>query len=115
MGKRMNRREDARGLSVKDSEDVEEDAVVELSDVSPFWTSSPKSGVKNKSHDVNTRIWLSDMASCNASDASFPNASTTLAERRWDRLSMILRDSSSSSVESSLGGEMSCRCLSKKQ
>ena len=41
-----------------------DDAVVEdeRSDVSPVGTYPPKSGVKNKSHDANTRIRLSDMA-----------------------------------------------------
>ena len=59
----MNRRDDARGLRVKDTDD-EDDAVVEdeRSDVSPVGTYPPKSGVKNKSHDANTRIRLSDMA-----------------------------------------------------
>lgn len=56
----MNRREDARGLSVKADEDVDDDdddtVIEESDDVSPLWISSPNSGVKNKSHDVNTRI-----------------------------------------------------------
>ena len=71
MGRRMNRRDDERGLSVKDGEGVDVDNVVmELFGVSPLWVSSPKSGVKNKSHDINTRVWLSDMAPLIASDAS---------------------------------------------
>ena len=58
----MNRRDDARGLRVKDNDDEDDAVVVEGSDVSPVGTCPPKSGVKNKSHDANTRIRLSDMA-----------------------------------------------------
>ena len=63
MGSRINRRDDARGLRVKDSDDEDDDVVVvERSDVSPVGTCPPKSGVKNKSHDANTRIRLSEIA-----------------------------------------------------